>query len=105
MSTIARLPQAKPLPAAPRTNSNCEIAAQAIVTGPQDTTVQATQPIVGTSQGQIAVRVGRLLIYVTDRQSLESFASAWREAETLAEQAFGPVLPPPAYRPRNSRVR
>ena len=105
MSTVTRLPQPNLLPARPRTTSGFEVAAQAIVTGPQDTTVQATQPLVGTSHGQIAVRVGRVLVYVVDREALESFASAWREAETLADQAFGPTLPPPTYRPRNSRVR
>ena len=105
MSTGKTLRQPKLPPAVPRTTRIFEVAAQAIVTGPQDTTVQATQPLVGTSHGQIAVRVGRLLVYVTDREALKAFAAAWREAETLADQAFGPVLPPPTYRPRGSKAR
>src|SRR5829696_5331301 len=99
MSNITSLPTATVPPALPRTGSSFEVAAQAIATGSQDSTVQATQPLVGTGRGQIAVRVGRILVYVTDRQALESFMSAWAEAQTLADQAFGPQLPPPAYRP------
>lgn len=105
MSTVTRLPHPQLAPAVPRTNSKFEMAAQAIVTGPQDITVQATMPIVGTGRGQVAVRIGRLLVYVTDREALESFVSAWREAESLADEAFGPTLPPPVYRPRTSSRR
>ena len=46
-------------------------------------------------QGQIGVRVGRLLVYVANREALGSFLQAWGQAAGLAEQAFGPDLPLP----------
>ena len=73
------------------------VAAQAIVEGIQDIRVEAATPLAGTGHGQIAVRVGRLLVYVSDREALESFTDAWRRAEALANKAFGP-LDPPEYR-------
>jgi hypothetical protein len=44
------------------------------------------------------VRVGKILIYVQDRDSLRSCVEAWEQALRCADEAFGPVLPPPAYR-------
>ena len=102
MSQLSTLPRRAFPPALPRSGSTFEVSAQAIATGPQDSTVQATQPLVGTGRGQIAVRVGRVLVYVTDRDALASFTAAWAEAQTLADQAFGPQLPPPVYRPPRS---
>lgn len=49
------------------------------------------------------VRVGRLLVYVNDREALNSFIEAWGQAQDLADKAFGPVLPAPSYAPRSSR--
>jgi len=72
-----------------------DVAAQAMAAGSQDTHVQAIVPLSGPGRGQIGVRVGRLLVYVSDRQALASFSDAWREAEALADRAFGPELPPP----------
>jgi hypothetical protein len=72
-----------------------QVAAQALVAGIQDTHVQAIVPLSGPGKGQIGVRVGRLLVYVSDRQALASFLDAWREAESMADEAFGPELPPP----------
>lgn len=57
--------------------------------------VQPIVPLSGPGKGQIGVRVGRLLIYVANREALASFVDAWRQAEALADQAFGPELPPP----------
>ena len=34
------------------------------------------------------------MVYVSDRQALASFLEAWREAEAVADKAFGPELPP-----------
>jgi hypothetical protein len=73
------------------------VAAQAIVTGMQDISVCAATPLAGpTKHGQIAVRVGRLLVYVNDREALASFLDAWHQAEALADKAFG--LEPMPYR-------
>jgi hypothetical protein len=70
------------------------VAAQAMVTGMQDVSVCAATPIAGpANHGQIAVRVGRLLVYVNDREALESFLDAWRRAEALADQTFGRLDP------------
>ena len=54
----------------------------------------------GPGDGQIAVRVGRLLVYVNDREALESFLDAWHRAEALADTAVGP-LDPSLYRRRS----
>jgi len=34
-------------------------------------------------------------VYVANREALESFLDAWRQAEALSDKAFGPELPPP----------
>ena len=92
------------LKSVPRTSTRINdhqfrIAAQAIVEGMQDIRVEAATPLAGPGHGQIAVRVGRLLVYVSDREALDSFLDAWRRAEALADKAFGPTGPV-AYRPR-----
>lgn len=75
------------------------VAAQAMVTGMQDITVCAATPLAGpANHGQIAVRVGRLLVYVNDREALASFLDAWQQAEALADKAFG-VNGPHVYQP------
>ena len=81
----------------------CRVAAQAVMEGMQDIRVQAATPLAGPGHGQIAVRVGRLLAYVNDREALDSFLDAWRQAADLGDKAFGVVLPPPAYKPRSRR--
>jgi hypothetical protein len=81
-------------PRSTRVNDNqFRVAAQAIVEGEQDIRVEAATPLAGPGHGQIAVRVGRLLVYLNDRDALESFIDAWRRAEALADKAFGPLDP------------
>jgi len=72
-----------------------DVASQVLAAGTQDVFVQAITPLSGLGKGQIGVRVGRLLVYVANRQALQSFLDAWREAEALADNVFGPDLPPP----------
>ena len=60
------------------------------------TYVQPIVPLSGPGKGQIGVRVGRLLVYVGNREALASFLAAWGQAEALADKAFGPELPPPS---------
>ena len=79
----------------------CRIAVQAVLEGTQEVRVQAVTPLAGPGHGQIAVRVGRLLVYVNDREALDSFLDAWQQAADLGDKAFGPVLPPASYRPRS----
>jgi len=72
-----------------------DVASQVIAAGTQDVFVQPVVPLSGPGKGQIGVRVGRLLVYVANREALASFLGAWREAEALADKVFGPDLPPP----------
>jgi len=72
-----------------------DVASQVIAAGAQDVIVQPIVPLSGPGKGQIGVRVGRLLVYVANREALQSFLDAWAQAEALADKAFGPELPPP----------
>lgn len=80
-----------------------EVSSQVLAAGTQDTAVRVVTPLSGPHQGQIGVRVGRVLVYVANREALASFVSAWNEAASLAAEAFGPALPPPVYKPRTPR--
>jgi hypothetical protein len=71
------------------------VVTQAMVVGAQETAVRVLTPIGGSGGPQIAVRVGRIMVLVSDRQALESFVGAWHQAMTLADKAFGPDLPLP----------
>ena len=72
-----------------------DVASQVLAAGTQDVHVQVLVPLSGPGKGQIGVRVGRILIYVANKEALQSFVDAWRQAEALADRAFGPELPPP----------
>jgi len=72
-----------------------DVASQVMAAGTQDVFVQPIVPLSGPGKGQIGVRVGRLLVYVANREALASFVDAWAQAETLADKAFGPELPAP----------
>lgn len=80
-----------------------DVAAQVLAAGTQDISVRVVTPLSGPHRGQIGVRVGRILVYVANREALASFVSAWNEAASLADEAFGPELPPPVYKPRTPR--
>lgn len=71
-----------------------DVASQVIAAGTQDVFVQTIVPLSGPGKGQIGVRVGRLLVYVANKEALQSFLDAWAQAEALADRAFGPELPP-----------
>ena len=72
-----------------------DVASQVMAAGAQDIHVQVIVPLSGPGQGQIGVRVGRLLVYVANREALSSFLQAWGKAAGLAAQAFGPEMPLP----------
>jgi hypothetical protein len=72
-----------------------DVASQVMAAGAQDTHVQVIVPLSGPGKGQIGVRVGRLLVYVSNREALASFLHAWGQAAALADKAFGPDLPLP----------
>ena len=70
-----------------------DVASQVMAAGAQDVHVQVIVPLSGPGKGQIGVRVGRLLVYVSNREALDSFLQAWGQAAGLAGKAFGPDLP------------
>ena len=72
-----------------------DVAAQVMVARTQDVHVQVIVPTSGPGQGQIGIRVGRLLVYVSNREALGSFLQAWGQAGALTDEAFGPVMPLP----------
>ncbi len=78
----------------------CSLAVQAVMAGPQEvrvtgTTAQAS----GRGYGHLCLRVGRILIYLEDRDSLRAWQHALQQAENLADAALGPELPEWRYRP------
>lgn len=72
-----------------------DVASQVMAAGAQDIHVQVIVPLSGPGQGQIGIRVGRLLVYVANREALGSFLEAWGKAGALADKAFGPEMPLP----------
>ncbi len=81
--------------------ARCSVAAQAVMAGPQTVRVTGTTPHAsGRGYGHLRLRVGRVLIYLEDRDSLLAWREALRQASELADAALGPVLPPARYEPR-----
>ncbi len=54
----------------------------------------------GRGYGHLCLRVGRVLIYLEDRDSLHAWQEALRQANDLADAAYGPELPPWRYQPK-----
>ncbi len=78
----------------------CSLAVQAVMAGPQEVRVTGTTPRAsGRGYGHLCLRVGRVLLYLEDRDSLLAWQEALRQASELADSALGPVLPPWRYRP------
>jgi hypothetical protein len=72
----------------------CDVAVQAVVIGNQDIKVLAVSACAsGNGVPHLAVRVGRILIYVEDREALNAFVDAWNRADAVADRAFGPLFP------------
>jgi hypothetical protein len=75
--------------------ARCQVAAQVVMAGHQDYRVTAgNAQVTGRGHGVITLRVGRVLIYLEDREAFESWTRAVREATSLLEGAFGPEMPP-----------
>lgn len=91
MTTAAR-PRLKVLPggASRRPPARCDLAAQAVMAGPQDMRVTAmSAKAAGRGWGHICIRVGRCLIYLEDRDALEAWIAAIQQAIDLQDGAFG----------------
>jgi len=83
-----------------RPQPRMQVATQAIFAGPQDHRVFAMTPqATGRGYGHIAVRVGRILVYLEDRDALQAWTTAIGKAADLADSAFGPDLPAGRYQP------
>ncbi len=83
-----------------RPQPRMQVATQAIFAGPQDHRVSAvTAEATGRGYGHIAVRVGRILVYLEDRDALQAWTTAIGKAADSADQAFGPDLPACRYQP------
>ena len=69
----------------------CTIAIQALCRGPFDWRVQGvTGAAARQGQAHIALRYGRILIYLEDRAALDALVDAVEAAYELREQVFGP---------------
>ena len=55
-----------------------DVASQVMAAGAQDVHVQVIVPLSGPGKGQIGIRVGRLLVYVSNREAL---SSSWMPGE------------------------
>ena len=70
---------------------NNRLVCQALCQGPLEPKVTAVSGAAArTGQAHIAVRYGRLLLYLEDRAALEALSRAVGRAEELATTVFGP---------------
>jgi hypothetical protein len=61
--------------------------------GDQDIRVTAVSYLAsGNGVGHICVRIGRVALYLEDREALTAALDAWGRAAALADQAFGPLF-------------
>jgi len=87
-----------------RPQPRMQVAIQAIFAGPQEHRVCAMTPQAsGRGYGHIAVRVGRILLYLEDRDALQAWTTAIGKAADLADAAFGPDLPDARYQSGSSK--
>jgi len=68
-----------------------DVASQVMAAGPQDIHVQVIVPLPGPGKGQIGVRVGRLLVYVANREALGAFLDAWDRQGCWRMRHLGPI--------------
>lgn len=97
------------LKAVPRTRQQrildhrCDIVSQCVLGGDLDFRVECMSPLVGPGPGRVSIHLGRVVLVLEDRDALEVLGTAVRQAEAMADRAFGPEMPPPAYKPRRSK--
>ncbi len=79
-----------------RPQPRMQVATQAIFAGPQEHRVFAMTPqATGRGYGHIAVRVGRVLVYLEDRQALQAWTTAIGKAADFATQPSDRTCQPP----------
>ena len=90
-----------------RPQPRMQVATQPVFAGPQEHRVFAMTPqATGRDYGHIAVRVGRVgrvLVYLEDRDALQAWTTAIGKATDLADAAFGPDLPASRTQPPGNR--
>lgn len=89
--TSTNTPHLRALPR-PRTEpdpSGCSVVCQAKLSGPQPTSVRVLTPVTGPGDVLIAVRVGGILLLMSDLEALRSLGEVVALAEGLAPGAFG----------------
>lgn len=80
------------MPAYEHRLGTCEVIANARLRGDQDTRVQGVTSVASrTGEAHLALRVGRVLVYLEDRDALLALGRAVRRAEELADEVYGPV--------------
>lgn len=80
------------MPAAEHRLGTCDVIASATLRGDQDRRVQGVTAVASrTGTAHIALRVGRVLVYLEDRDALDALRHAVHSAEGLADEVFGPV--------------
>jgi hypothetical protein len=80
------------MPAHEHRLGSCEVIASARLRGDQESRVQGMTSVASpTGEAHIALRVGRVLLYLQDRDALDALRRAVRTAEGLADGVYGPV--------------
>jgi hypothetical protein len=82
-------------------NARCQVAATACVKGFQALRVEARAPSRGVIvDGVVSIRLGNVLIYLEDRDAMDSLVLAVNRAVEIQDRAFGPDLPPKMFAPK-----
>lgn len=84
------IPRLEAVPPPSTDTDNCAVACKVTLRGRQQTTVRVLAPVTGAGPPLIGVRVGFVLLLVSDRHALRSVVEACRRAAHLADAAFGP---------------
>lgn len=80
------------MPAHEHRLGTCEVIASARLRGDQEDRVQGMTSVASrTGEAHIALRVGRVLLYLEDRDALDALRRAVGKAEALADGVYGPV--------------
>lgn len=74
----------------PDGSGRCTVTCQITLSGTQEITVRALAPVSGRGGPQIGVRIGPVLLLVSDPDALRSLVDVSSQAEMLADTAFGP---------------
>jgi hypothetical protein len=79
---------------------NCQIVAQVVLVGPQQLIARVFGRNEGWDRPYISLRIGKLLINIEDAEALSDLTYLVREANLMADRAFGPAQ----RRPRRQRL-